>query len=199
MKNGYYYNTRKTQHKLMQIINELRPELQIVNTVTTAELDQKVDIGSFNQYEFLESNLDLYRCGYVKDNKMTGRVTIFANGKMISVGTRDPNQSVKELKKTVKILKDHGLIKSKRIKPLVRNIVANTDFKQILDIEKLARSMPKSMYEPEIFPGLIHRIQGSCVALIFASGKVVIVGGKTYEEINSAWFYLNQYFIKINN
>ena len=57
--------------------------------------------------------------------------------------------------------------------------------------------MPKSLYEPEVFAGLIHRIQGSCVSLIFASGKVVIVGGKSNEEINSAYFYLKQYFDKI--
>jgi len=178
----------------MQIVNELRPQIKIVNTVTTADLKQKVDIGSFNEYEHLHSDLDLYRCGYVKDDKMIGRVTIFASGKMISVGTKSPEKSFKELKKAIKILKDHGLIKSKRIKPQVRNIVANTDFKQKLDIEKLARSMPKSMYEPEQFPALVHRIMTGGVALIFSSGKVVIAGCKTFEELNQAHYHLKKYF-----
>ena len=44
------------------------------------------------------------------------------------------------------------------------------------------------MYEPEQFPGLIYRIQHSCVALLFASGKGVIVGAKSIEETNSAFF-----------
>ncbi|MBT4325776.1 MAG: hypothetical protein HOD60_02550, partial [Candidatus Nitrosopelagicus sp.] len=77
----------------MKIINELLPEIKIANTVSTAVLNQKVDIASFNEYEHLHSDLELYRCGYVKDNKMVGRVTIFGNGKMISVGTKSPKQS----------------------------------------------------------------------------------------------------------
>ena len=178
----------------MQIVNELLTDIKISNTVSTADLEQKVDIGSFNEYEHLHSDLDLYRCGYVKDNKMVGRVTIFANGKMISVGTKNPDQSFKELRKTIKILKKHGLIKFTRIMPQVRNIVANTDFKQKLDIEKLARSMPKSMYEPEQFPALIHRIITGGVALIFSSGKVVIAGCKTFEELNQAHYHLKEYF-----
>jgi transcription initiation factor TFIID TATA-box-binding protein len=182
----------------MQVVNELRPEIKISNTVSTADLEQKVDIGSFNEYEHLHSDLELYRCGYVKDSKMIGRVTIFASGKMISVGTKSPEKSFKELRKAIKILKDHDLINSKKIKPQVRNIVANIDFKQKLDIEKLARSMPKSMYEPEQFPALVHRIMTGGVALIFSSGKVVIAGCKTFEELNFAYFHLNEYFTEIN-
>ena len=178
----------------MQVVNELRPEIKIANTVTTGDLEQKVDIGSFNEYKHLHSDLDLYRCGYVKDDKMVGRVTIFASGKMISVGTKSPENSFKELRKAIKILKDHGLIKSKRIKPQVRNMIGNIDFKQKLDIEKLARTMPKSMYEPEQFPALIHRIITGGVALIFSSGKVVIAGCKTFEELNLAYYHLNEYF-----
>lgn len=178
----------------MQVVNELRTEIKIVNTVSTANLEQKVNIDLFNKYPHLNSNLSLYLCGYVKDSKMVGRVTVFGNGKMISVGTKSPEQSFKELRKAVKILKEYGLIKNCRLTPQVRNIVANTDFKKKLNIEKLARTLPKSMYEPGQFAGLVHRIQGSVVALIFASGKVVIVGSKSIEEINSAYFDLKQFF-----
>ena len=60
--------------------------------------------------------------------------------------------------------------------------------KKKLPIEKLARTLPKSMYEPEQFPGLIYRIQGICVTLIFASGKGVIAGAKSIEETNATFF-----------
>jgi transcription initiation factor TFIID TATA-box-binding protein len=50
------------------------------------------------------------------------------------------------------------------------------------------------MYEPEQFPGLIHRIMTGGVALIFSSGKVVVVGRKTHEELNMAYFDLKHYF-----
>lgn len=164
------------------------PEIRIQNTVCTADLKQEIKIASFNRYRHLSSNIELYRCGYVKDDTMTGRVTIFKNGKMISVGTKSPTQAKKELGKACKILEKHKLSHPARIVPQVRNIVSKFDLKKTLPIERLARTLPRCIYEPDQFPGLIYRIQGSCVALIFASGKGVIVGAKSIKETNSAFF-----------
>ncbi len=172
----------------MQKESKLVAGIKIQNTVTTADLKQKIDIASFNKYPFLSSNIALYRCRYVKDDLMVGRVTVFGNGKLISVGTKNPAQSKKELKKAIKILDNYNLAKLIKITPKVQNIVARFDLKQNLPIEKLVRILPKSMYEPEQFPGLIYRIQDSCVALLFASGKGVIAGAKTIAEVNSALF-----------
>ncbi|HEX59473.1 MAG TPA: TATA-box-binding protein, partial [Methanomicrobia archaeon] len=42
-------------------------------------------------------------------------------------------------------------------------------------------------YEPEVFPGLVYRIEKPKVAiLIFSSGKLVITGGKTKEDCEKA-------------
>ena len=173
---------------MQKLDTKLRSELKIQNTVSTADLKQKVDIARFNEYKHLSSNLDLYRCGYVKDDTMVGRVTIFRTGKMISVGTKSPKQADVELKKAVNILKNYKLVKNTRITSQTRNIVSRFDLKKSLPIEMLARTLPKSIYEPDQFPGLIYRIQGSCVALLFASGKGIIVGATSIEEINSAFF-----------
>jgi len=173
----------------MQILeSKLVSEIKIQNTVTTADLKQEIDIASFNKYEHLSSNLDLYACGYVKDDSMIGRVTVFRNGKLISVGTKSPKNSKKELKKASRILQKYKLSKSIKIIPQVRNIVSRFDLKRKLDIEHLARTLPKSLYEPDQFPGLIYRLPDSCVVLLFASGKGMIVGAKTIEEINSTFF-----------
>jgi len=45
-----------------------------------------------------------------------------------------------------------------------------------------------STYEPEIFPGLIYRMQSpKIVLLIFASGKIVLTGAKNKEDIYKAF------------
>lgn len=165
-----------------------RPEIKTQNIVCTADLKQEIKITSFNRYKYLSSNIELYRCGYIKDNTMGGRVTVFRTGKLISVGTKSPNQAKKELKKACKILQKHKLARPVKITPQIRNIVSRFDLKKTLPIETLARTLPKCIYEPEQFPGLIYRIQESCVALIFASGKGVIVGTKSIKETNSAFF-----------
>ena len=176
---------------MQNLETKLIPEVKIQNTVTTADLKQTINIGSFNNFKHLSANLELYRCGYVKDSTMIGRVTVFRSGKLISVGTKSPKDSEKELKKALLILKKYKLAKHTKINPETRNIVARFDLGKKIPIETLARTLPKSMYEPEQFSGLIYRIQDSCVALLFSSGKGVIAGAKTIEEVNSAFFEIN--------
>ncbi len=54
-------------------------------------------------------------------------------------------------------------------------------------LERAARSLPRSMYEPEQFPGLIHRmLDPRSVVLIFASGKLVCTGTKKESEVYRA-------------
>jgi len=177
---------------MLRLNDPLRKELKISNIVCTADLKQSVDIASFNNYKFLDSNLELYRCGYVKDDEMIGRVTVFGNGKLISVGTKSPDEAVLELKKTSKILQNYGLINHYKISPKVRNIVANGIITTKIDLHHFARVLPHCIYEPEQFSGLIYRIKDSIVALIFASGKIILVGSKTIKELNSAFFELKQ-------
>jgi transcription initiation factor TFIID TATA-box-binding protein len=54
-----------------------------------------------------------------------------------------------------------------------------------------------SRYEPELFPGLIFRMEvPKLVLLIFASGKIVLTGAKKREEINNAYHTILPYLRK---
>ncbi|MHA7648075.1 TBP family protein [Nitrosopumilus sp. S4] len=181
---------------MQKLESKLISDIEISNTVCTADLKQEVDISSFNEYEFLNSNLDLYSCGYIKDGTMIGKVIVFGNGKLISIGTKSPDQSKKELERASHILQKYKLTKYTKIKSNIRNIVARFDLKRKLPIEKLARTIPKSLYEPEQFPALIFRIHGNCTIMLFSSGKGIITGTKSIDEINTTFFEVNQ---KINN
>ena len=136
----------------------LSSEIKIQNVVCTADLKQKINIASFNEYEFLRSNLNLYACGYVKDDTMVGSTTVFGSGKLISVGTKSEKQAFAELKKTKKILQKYNLAKSIKIEPKVRNIVARFDLGKQLPIIKLAKTLPRCMSEVENVP-LSHTLQ----------------------------------------
>jgi len=169
---------------------ELRSEIRISNVVTTADLKQKVNLQNFNKFKSLSSNLSLYKCGYVKDKKMIGRVSVFESGKLISVGTKNTSQSIYELENAVKILQKFKLVKPTKIFPIVRNIVSSAFLGKKLDLLALAVTLPKSIYEPDQFPAIIHSVYGSIVVLIFGSGKVIILGTKNIEEINKTFFEL---------
>jgi len=66
----------------------------------------------------------------------------------------------------------------------IQNIVASINLGGRVHLEEAARRLPRSMYEPEQFPGLIHRmLDPKTVILIFSSGKLVCTGAKTEKDV----------------
>ena len=66
----------------------------------------------------------------------------------------------------------------------IQNIVSSINLGGRIRLELAARRLPRSMYEPEQFPGVIHRmVDPKTVILIFASGKLVCTGAKTEKDV----------------
>jgi len=75
----------------------------------------------------------------------------------------------------------------------IQNIVASGDLHTHIDLNMAAIVMEYAMYEPEVFPGLIYRLQDpKTVFLIFSTGKIVCTGAKNKEIVKEAVRKLNQ-------
>ncbi len=73
---------------------------------------------------------------------------------------------------------EKGFIMAEKIK--IENVVASTDIKKIISLDKLLNVLESSEYEPEQFPGLVYRLDNPKVAtLIFRSGKIICVGARS--------------------
>lgn len=112
---------------------------------------------------------------------------IFASGKMNCVGAKgmvDAKLAIKRL--TKKLRKARIKVKSEP-KVEVQNIVASFDFGREFDLERIARSYENTEYEPEVFPGLVFRLDDpKVVVLLFVSGKGVCAGAKSMKDIQKA-------------
>jgi transcription initiation factor TFIID TATA-box-binding protein len=74
---------------------------------------------------------------------------------------------------------------------IIQNIVASGNIQNNIDLEMAADLLDNVMYEPEQFPGLIYRMSDpKVVLLVFASGKLVITGAKSDENVNEAVYKL---------
>ncbi len=96
-------------------------------------------------------DLDIYPAGYVKDGSIRGKVTIFHTGKLISVGANNILLSFHNLDHAKELLVSAEMVGDIRLKPQVRNIVATADVGHEVDLPKLARRVPNTMYEPDQF------------------------------------------------
>ncbi len=87
----------------------------------------------------------------------------------------------------------HGCSKSKKGQDQNKKQAHSDDTKHSIinqpggkvSLEQAARVLPRSMYEPEQFSGVIHRmLDPKTVILIFASGKIVCAGAKQEDAIH---------------
>lgn len=112
---------------------------------------------------------------------------IFSSGKMNCVGAKSMKNAKLAIKRLTKKLQKAGVKIKSEPKVKVQNIVASFDFGREFDLEKIARTFDNTEYEPEVFPGLVFRLdKPKVVVLLFVSGKGVCAGAKSMADIKAA-------------
>src|SRR3989344_7804734 len=67
----------------------------------------------------------------------------------------------------------------------IQNIVATAALEHDIPLIKLAETLPNTEYNPEQFPGLVIRIKDpKTSALIFSSGKIVLTGARSMDDVD---------------
>lgn len=163
------------------------PTLQ--NIVSTVDLKCRLDLKTIAlNARNTEYNPKRFAAAIMKIRNPKTTALIFSSGKMVCTGAKSEDDSKKAAKKYAKTIKNMGFeVKFMDFK--VQNIVASADVGFAIRLESLShRHAEFCQYEPEIFPGLIYRIyQPKVVVLIFVSGKIVLTGAKTREQIKEAY------------
>lgn len=167
---------------------DLRPTTKIENIVATVILDQSLDL---NLIESRVPNVsyqpDQFPGLILRLEKPKTTALIFKSGKMVVTGAKSTQQLIDAVKKIIKLLRKYGIKIVSKPRIQIQNIVASGDINAYINLERAAYLLEDSMYEPEQFPGLIHRMrEPRVVLLIFSSGKMVITGAKEESEVETA-------------
>ena len=118
---------------------------------------------------------------------------IFGSGKIVCAGARSETDCLLAMKKFVLILQRLGFKEASLGSFKIHNVVGCSDVRFPIRLEALASEHSQfCTYEPELFPGLVFRMMAPRVCVIvFVSGKIVLTGGKSKQELNQA--FLNIY------
>ena len=101
---------------------------------------------------------------------------------MVCTGAKSEKEARGAVMKVIRELKKNGIVIISKPELKIQNIVASANLGGMIDLEKAAFTLGKTMYEPEQFPGLIYRMAvPKVVILLFASGKLVCTGAKKEE------------------
>ena len=173
-----YLNAFKYVKNFKKItLAQTKPIISIENVVATGKVNQSLDLTEIAaKFSHAEYEPDRFPGLVFRLTSPKTSTLIFRTGNMVCTGSRAEDQANIALNTVVKKLRANK-IKVKG-KPLVKvqNIVAS-----------VARQLPRSMYEPEQFPGVILRVsEPRAVFLVFSSGKLVCTGAKKEEDIFAA-------------
>lgn len=183
---------------------EIIPTIQ--NIVSTAQLNCKLKLKEIalqeqnTQYEPKRFSALIMR---IKEPRTTS--LIFDNGKIVVLGAKTEEDSFKACKRIRNIIRSLNY-PAELTNFKIQNIVGSSDVKFQISLSQLNFNIREHVsesrvgYEPEVFPGLIYRLipdksqnseknekSPNITLLIFASGNIVITGGKNRNQIYDAF------------
>jgi transcription initiation factor TFIID TATA-box-binding protein len=170
------------------LLVDVRNSIRIENVVASATLDQKIDLDAVVKGNpGVEYDPATFPGLVYKIKRPRTSILIFSTGKMVCTGAKSSKEANKAIRKVVREMKKSGIIIPGKPKTKVVNMVASGNLGGLIDLERSAYSLGRTMYEPEQFPGLIYRVDNpKVVFLIFASGKIVCTGATKEEDVYRA-------------
>ena len=121
-------------------------------------------------------------------------IIFFRNGKLILTGLKSFSHIDLIIKRLIFKLNDifEVQIDPNSIQPKIVNIVITANFYKKINLNLAVLKLDNSIYEPEVFPGLVYHtsIPIKSVFLIFSTGKIVFTGISEKKMIEPALKYL---------
>jgi transcription initiation factor TFIID TATA-box-binding protein len=165
-----------------------KASINIENVVASATLNQRVDLNAVVKgYPGVEYRPEQFPGLVFRLKRPKTATLIFNSGKMVCTGAKSEKEARRAVMKVIRELKKGGIIIIGKPELKIQNIVASAALGGLIDLEKSAYDLGRTMYEPEQFPGLIYRMGvPKVVILLFASGKLVCTGAKQEEDVYEA-------------
>lgn len=165
--------------------SQVKPIISIENIVASVSVGQRFDLVDIVK-RFPNASYDPKKFPGLALKLASAKATtlIFSTGKMICAGTKSEKHAIIAVGIVIDSLKKAGIkIKSKPVIE-IKNIVASINLGRRIHLELAAKNLPRSIYEPEQFSALVHRmIDPKSTMLIFASGKLISAGTKKETEL----------------
>ncbi|MCE2498933.1 MAG: TATA-box-binding protein [Nitrosopumilaceae archaeon] len=165
---------------------QTKPVIRVENVVASASVDQPMDLNEITRtFPDVEYHPDQFPGLVFRLRTPKTATLIFTSGKMVCTGSKSEALARKAVKTVVQRLRKGGISVKNEATVEIQNIVASINLGGRIHLEQAARSLPRSMYEPEQFPGLIHRtLDPKTVILLFSSGKLVCTGAKKEADVD---------------
>jgi transcription initiation factor TFIID TATA-box-binding protein len=122
---------------------------------------------------------------YIEEPKLA--ILVNESGGIVCTGAKSVAVACNALLELLNDFRIRGIETPKDPQIQVKNIVVSAGLGGYVDLEMSVKKLKRIQYEPKQFPGVVYRMDDpKVVALIFASGKLVLTGAKRENEVHRA-------------
>lgn len=161
--------------------------LMIENIVASGVIAESIDLVAFSEKtENCELNKKRFPGAVFRIPDPKIACLVFSSGKIVLTGLRTHAALAKGIAVVTGALKKAGMEPLKEPRVAITNMVCSYNLGKFININRLSvtLNLENIEYEPEQFPGLVYRIrEPKIVILVFSSGKIILTGGRTIEDI----------------
>jgi transcription initiation factor TFIID TATA-box-binding protein len=114
---------------------------------------------------------------------------LFRSGKMVCTGGKTHDEARSAVARVMGLLRNAGAMIYGSPAVEVQNLVVTANLGQEIDLiaATVSLGLERAEYEPEVFPGLVYRLEEPrVVMLIFGSGRLVCTGAHTPLDATAA-------------
>lgn len=166
----------------------MEPIIEVVNVVATAPVCDAVDLERVGRMvDDTVYHPETFPGMVLRYKTPRCSVLLFRTGKTVCAGTKTSDDAAAGIGKVAETLRSVGVDAARNPSVRITNMVATAILGRDIRLENAARSLPRSMYEPEMFPSIICRmLDPKCTMLLFASGRLVCAGATSEAGIRRA-------------
>lgn len=174
--------------KSMAAKKDNKKNIRIVNIVVSTGLEKEIPLEKMAAtLPNTEYNPEQFPGLVLRIKEPKTSALIFSSGKVVCTGARTLEEVDRSIQSIIKSLKRMDIYVTIKPEITVQNIVASGSIGMDLNLNVLGVKLPHTEYEPEQFPGLVHKLKGTnATFLLFSNGKIVCTGTKTEQEVNDA-------------
>lgn len=164
--------------------------LKIHNLVATTKIAKIFNLGLIYQnIKGTEYNPIIFPGLIFRLKELGTTLLLFESGRVVCTGAKDAEDIKRSIRTLINILEEVNIEVNKNPNITIQNIVATCDLGLRLNLTSVAVNLglENVEYEPELFPGLVYRIdEPKTVLLLFQSGKVICTGAKHIKDVDIA-------------
>jgi len=166
----------------------VKKEIKIQNIVATTSFDQSIPLVKLAEtLPNTEYNPEQFPGLVMRIKEPKTSALIFSSGRVVCTGAKSMKKVHEAIQNIMKNLEKIKIKIKSEPKVTVQNMVASGSIGIELNLNSLAVNLENTEYEPEQFPGLVYKLQGTkATFLLFSNGKIVCTGTKSETKLHEA-------------